>query len=404
MDHPATTDAKAAGAATVDAMAAGAATADATAARLDAVISRALEEERIVGAVVLVARDGEVVYRRAAGLADREAGTPMREDAVFRFASLTKPIVSAAALALVERGALRLDDPVTRHLPDFRPRLADGREPVITVRQLMSHTAGLSYGFFEGPDGPYRRAGVSDGMDRPGLALDENLRRIASVPLSCEPGTAWGYSVATDVLGAVLEKAGGAALPDLVDRLVTRPLGMGDTGFAVADPARLAAAYGDGTPRPVRMEGTHAVPFGEGTVLFTPARAFDPASFPSGGAGMAGTAADFLRFLEALRTGGAPVLSADGVRALTTNAVGDLTVTVADPGWGFGLGAAVLKDPGPSGTPQAAGTWAWGGAYGHSWFVDPANRLSVAALTNTGLAGMVGPFPNAIRDAVYGAD
>src|SRR4051795_13742387 len=117
--------------------------------QLDAVIDRAIGEERIVGTVVMVAEDGRIVYRRAAGFADREKGVPVQEDTVFRFASLTKPIVSVAALALIERGELRLDSPVTDWIPWFRPKLADGAEPVITVRHLMTHTSGLSYGFME---------------------------------------------------------------------------------------------------------------------------------------------------------------------------------------------------------------------------------------------------------------
>ncbi|HTN82361.1 MAG TPA: serine hydrolase domain-containing protein, partial [Sorangium sp.] len=155
--------------------------------RLDAVVEAATAEGRIVGAVVVVARDGQVVYRRAAGFADREAGRPVREDTVFRLASMTKPIVSAAALALVDAGALGLDDPVTKWLPSFSPRLADGRAATITVRHLLTHTAGLNYTFMEPPDGPYHRERVSDGLDQPGLSLEENLARIAKAPLLFEP-------------------------------------------------------------------------------------------------------------------------------------------------------------------------------------------------------------------------
>src|SRR5215213_2729401 len=130
---------------------------------IDSAIDRALAENRIVGAVVLVARDGEIVYRRAAGLADRERAIPMREDAVFRLASLTKPLVTAAALRMVEFGRIALADPVTKYLPDFRPALPSGEIPAITLRHLLTHTAGLSYGFMQPPDGSYHRAGVSDG-------------------------------------------------------------------------------------------------------------------------------------------------------------------------------------------------------------------------------------------------
>ena len=128
----------------------------------------------------------------------------------------------------------------------------------------------------------------------------------------------------------------------------------------------LAKPYGDGEPRPVPMEEPHRILFGRSAVLYSPARAFDPASFPSGGGGMVGTAPDFLVFLEALRTGGAPLLKPESVEALTTNAIGDLRVNAVGPGWGFGLGVAVLKDPVLAETPKSAGTWRWGGAYGHS--------------------------------------
>jgi len=370
------------------------------AARVDAVIEQALADKRIVGTVVLIARNGEVVYRRAAGLADREAGLPMREDAIFRLASITKPMVTAAAMRLVEEGRIGLDDPVARWLPDFRPRLADGTEPVVTIRHLLTHTAGLSYGFLEAEDGPYRRAGVSDGLAEPGMSLDENLRRIASVPLAFEPGRSWRYSVSLDVLGGVLEKAAGESLPVLVERLVTGPLGLPDTGFSVRDRGRLTVAYADGSPEPIRMRDHEAVRLGDGTVRFAPGRILDPASFPAGGAGMAGTAHDVLTFLEAIRKGGSPILKPETVEQMMADQVGPQAQTQG-PGWGFGYGWAVLADPGPAGTPQAKGTIQWGGAYGHSWFVDPANGLTVVALTNTAFEGMSGDFPRQIRDAVY---
>src|SRR5690349_8027894 len=214
-------------------------------ARLDAVIDQAIEEERIVGTVVIVAEEGRIVYRRAAGFADREEGVPVREDTVFRFASLTKPIVSVAALALMEQGPLRLDSPVTDWIPWFRPKHADGTEPVITVRHLMTHTSGLTYGFMELPDSQFHQIGVSDGLDQPGLSMEENLRRIASVPLNHTPGRRWNYSVAADVLGEVIARSAGLPLPELVERLVTGPLGMRHTSFKVAEGVQLAKAYAD---------------------------------------------------------------------------------------------------------------------------------------------------------------
>jgi CubicO group peptidase (beta-lactamase class C family) len=143
--------------------------------------------------------------------------------------------------------------------------------------------------------------------------------------------------------------------------------------------------------------------FGPTAVPYAPNRLSDPASYPSGGAGMVGTAGDYLRFLEALRAGGEPFLSSDSVAAMTASTTGDFGISGPQPGFGFGFGLSVLEDPGAAGTPQSVGTWQWGGAYGSSWFVDPSRRLTVVVLTNTAVAGMVGPYPDAVRDAVYGA-
>ncbi|MBZ9794309.1 serine hydrolase domain-containing protein [Mesorhizobium sp. ES1-4] len=368
--------------------------------RVDQVVDRAIEQGRIVGAVILVARRGELLHGRAAGLADRESQKPLTLDAIFRLASVTKPIVATAALALVEAGVINLADPLAKFIPEFRPRLADGIEPIITLRQLLTHTAGLDYGFRQAADGPYRRARVSDGLDQPGLSMAANLERIASVPLSYAPGTGWGYSVAMDVLGEAMARAAGIALPQLVDRLVVEPLGMGDTGFVVRDRARLVTPYADGPDGAIAMGEHHLVPFGEGAISFSPGRTFDAASFASGGTGMNGTAGDVLKLLEALRRGGGTVVSARTAAAMTTDAIMGLDTTL--PGWGWGLGFGILRDPVAAATPQNAGTWRWGGVYGHSWFVDPTLDLSVVALTNTAIAGMTGAFPDALRDAIYG--
>jgi len=370
---------------------------------IDEVIDRALSEQRVVGAVVMIARDGEVIYRRAAGTADREGDRPMREDTIFRYSSLTKAIVSAAAMALLERGQLRLDDVATRWLPDFRPRKPDGSEAVITIRQLLTHTAGLTYSFFQSEDGSYRKAGISDGLDQPGLSMDEELHRLASVPLSYQPGTSWGYSLALDVLGAILERIAQTSLPEIVERFVTGPLQMNDTGFVVRDTQRLATPYVDGRP-PRRMNDPDVVPFlpGLAGIRFSPSRVFDSKSFPSGGVGMVGTAGDFMVLLEKLRRGGEPILKPSTVQDMMTNQIGDLRITTEQtPSWGFGFGGAVLMSPELAGVPQAEGTWKWGGVYGHHWYVDPANRLTVVALTNTAVEGMLGRFADDLMTAVY---
>lgn len=375
----------------------------ALAARVDRVLDAALEERRIVGGVVLVLKDGAVVYRRAAGLADREANRPMREDTLFRYASLTKTIVSATALALVDRGKLGLEDPVTRYLPDFKPRLATGEAPVITVRHLLTHTSGLGYGFLEPEDGAYHRAGISDALDAPGLSFEENARKLQSVPLLAAPGSAFHYSLSTDVLGEVVARASSLSLPEAVATFVTRPLGMSDTSFAVPPVDRLAAAYADGKPEPVRMADGQRVPLFGSAARFAPSRALDPRSYPSGGAGMIGTAADFAKLLEALRTQDARLLKPETTTTMLANQIGDLRAPeLGGDGWGFGFGGAVLVDPAAAKSPMSAGTFRWGGAYGASWFLDRRAGITVVLLTNTAFEGMIGKVVNDLVPAVYG--
>lgn len=370
-------------------------------ARLDAAIDRALAEQRIVGAIVLVSEDGRPAYARAAGLADRAANRAMTQDTIFRLASLTKPIVTAAALALVEAGVVGLDDLVTRWLPDFKPALA-GETPAITLRQLLTHTAGLSYGFMQAEDGPYLKLGVSDGMDQPGLSFETELARVTEAGLFFPPGAAWLYSVAMDVLGAALEKAAGKPLPDIIAERVTGPLKMADTGYRVTDPARLAEAYADGTP-PVEMGEACTVPFaGLSGIRFAPGRAFDAKSFPSGGAGMVGRADAFMTFLEAIRTGGGGIVSSRMASEMMSNQTADLPIVTNGPGFGFGFGGAVLLDPTAAASIHSPGVWLWGGVYGHSWFVDPARKLSVVVMTNTAIEGMTGTFTQDVTAAIQG--
>lgn len=378
-------------------------------ARIDPLLDFVLRQQRLVGAVVLVRQRGQDVYRRAAGHLDREAGAPMVEDAVFRLASVSKPIVSAAALALVGQGRLGLDDLVARWLPYFAPRQADGTVAAMTVRHLLTHTAGLDYGFFQPAGGAYAQAGVSDGMDASRISLEDNLRRLATVPLAYAPGERWAYSIATDVLGAVIEAVTGMPLARAVTHLVTAPLAMRDTGFICTEPARLAVAYADraaGESRPRRLldVGEDHLPFLDGMAGFTLslARARDAYAYPSGGAGMVGSAPDFMRLLETLRLGGAPLLPADLARQMGENQTGDFDLPFW-PGRGFGLGFTVLTDPLAAATPESVGSWRMGGTYGHAWFVDPAQELSVVAFTNTALEGMAGPFVAELCQAVYGA-
>jgi CubicO group peptidase (beta-lactamase class C family) len=367
--------------------------------KMDGAINSALKENRLVGAVVLISRDGKLVYQKAAGFADRDRKQPMKLDTVFRLSSVTKPIVSTAALALIDRGTMKLEDPVTKYLPAFTPRLPNGDVPEITIRELLTHTSSLGYKFQEKADGPYHKAGVSDGFDELRISLDENLKRISKVMLHAEPGSEWRYSVSIDVLGAAIEKATGKPLPVVVAELVTTPLGMKDTAFSTKNASRLAVPYYNAEPAPKPMADPQAVPFGDSELIYSPSRALDDKAFPSGGAGMVGTAPDALKLLEAIRKGGAPVLKPETAAAMMQNQIGGLAGPM--PGLGFGFGGAVVVDPDAAKSPQSAGTWMWGGVYGHSWFVDPSRKLTVILLTNTAPEGLMGKVTADVREAVY---
>lgn len=374
---------------------------NAIAARVDQVLESALAESRIVGAVALVARDGQIVARRAAGLSDREERLPMREVALFRYASLSKPIVSTVALGLLERGVLELDAPITRWLPDFAPTFA-GAPAGITVRHLLTHTSGLGYAFLEQPDGPYRTANVSDGLDQPGLSIGENLRRLRDLPLASAPGSAFLYSLSTDVLGELMARATGESLPALVASAVSEPLGLSDLTFTPRATDWLVTPYADGTPAPKRMEDGMFVPYAGAGATFAPSRAFDPASYPSGGAGLIGTPASFLTFLEALRTRNA-FAPRRWVDAMLVDQIAPITSPILGDGWGYGFGVAVLRDPAAASSPLSAGSVRWGGAYGHSWFIDERARVSAVLFTNTAFEGMAGKIRDDFQRAVYGA-
>lgn len=373
--------------------------------RLNAVLEQALEEKRVVGAVVVVAREGEIVYRNAVGYAHRETQQAMHVDNLFRLASVTKLIVTVTALRLIEEQRLAFDDLVTRWLPDFKPRLPNGVEPSITVHQLLTHTAGLSYAFLEADDGPYHQLDISDGLDDVNFDLEENLRRLAKAPLVHMPGESWQYSLAIDVLGAVIERATGLSLSAAVAQGVTEPLSMSDTTFHVRSPERLATAYANGSPEPFPILDGMSVPLPEGlgnAVRFAPKRALNAGAYPSGGAGMVATADDIMKLLEMIHQAGGTVLSATTVKKMYTDHVG-LQAQALGPGWGFGYGGAVLSDPVLGATAQSKGTLQWGGVYGNCWFIDPVQKLSVVMLTNTAYEGMSGALTVEVRDAVYGA-
>ncbi|MCJ8175411.1 beta-lactamase family protein [Pseudomonas viridiflava] len=359
-----------------------------------------VDSGQIVGGVLLVAQGGVLRYVSARGWADRERRVTVTRDTRFRLASLTKLLTSVTALRLCEQGVLGLDAPVTDWLPAFRPRLSDGREPVITLRHLLSHSSGLGYGFEQLPGNTYELAGVSDGLDRVAFDLQENLSRLAKLPLLFEPGTAWGYSLATDVLGAVIEQGTGRGLSQVIDEQVARPLGMASTSFR-QDQGRLARAYKDGAGAPERIGDGDVLVLESGTARVSSGRVYDAQAYESGGAGMLGTADDYLKLLECLRLDGAPLLNSVSTAALLSNAIGKVTLKGRGAGWTFGLGPVILADPLAAGQRQGAGTWSWCGVYGSHYWVDPVSEISLVVLTNTAVAGAWGRFADALVEAVY---
>lgn len=368
---------------------------------VDEAIDRNLARKMTGGVVVLVLHDGKPVYKKAAGLADIEANRPMRENTLFRLASISKAFTSLAVAALIQQGKLDFDDPVSKWLPYFTPELADGSKPAITIRQLLCHMSGLDYRWAQKEDGPYARAGVSDGLDMTGMTLEENLERLATAPLCFEPGTNWLYSLGPDVLGAVIAKVYGKDFPQALSDLVLKPLGMTDTAFYVneSDRERVAAPYYLNNGKLARMADDQYLSSPDDRYFhFSPERVFLPDEYPSGGVGLIGTASDLMRLVEAIRTGIAPFADKALMSTMSANVLHGIE---ARPGIGFGLGWGVIVDPvAAENTPQTVGTLAWGGVYGSRWFADPAKKLSVVTMTTTALDEVVAVD---IRNAIYSA-
>ncbi len=360
-------------------------------ATIDSVIDEAVNGKKLVGTVVMAAIDGAIVYSRAAGLADREESEPMREDTIFRAASLTKPLVAATILAMADRGLLKLTDPVSDYLPYFTPALPDGSRPVITLKHLLTHTAGLTYDYSKDPR-------ISPGLTDTTTSLDGVLRLIAEQPLNYAPGTSWLYSMAIDVLGGVAAAVHGTDLATAVAQYVTAPLGMKDTVFHLESDERLAVPYADGETEPVRMSDPHVAknPW-NGVTTFSPKRIFNAKAFQSGGGGMATTAPDYMRFLIAVTQGGAPILQSETTRAALQNQMG----YERDRGQAFSFFGSYTVDPARANLPWTAGTNNWGGIYGHVWSIEPSRKICSVSLTNTAFYGGELEYPFRLRQAIH---
>jgi len=345
-------------------------------ARLASTLQAQIDRRRLPGAVAMIGRRGRVAWTHVAGELVPGSGVPMREDALFRIFSMTKPLVSVAIMMLVEDFRIRLADPIERYVPEFARAtvlVEDGgglREEAlqrpITVQDLLRHTSGLTYDFV-GTREIHRRYAQAK-LHEPTQDNAEQARRLAALPLAHQPGSRWEYSRSTDLLGRLVEIVSGQRLGEFLQTAILGPLGMRDTGFSVAgDQAhRIAEPYG-------------VDPDSGGTVkLFDPRRA---PNFESGGGGLMSTMADYTRFLRMLAGGGrldeARLLSRDTLAFMTADHLGDIPHDAPQlpPGHGFGLGFAVRTHPGLAPLPGAVGSFFWGGIAGTTFWVDPAREL-----------------------------
>ena len=363
--------------------------------RIGQVLRSEIEKGNFPGAVALVARKGRIAYFESLGFRDKSTGAPMTKDAIFRIYSMTKPLVSVAAMMLMEEGRLVLTDPVSKFLPPlaklqvsvpkFDPisgKVAYTMVPAereMTIQDLLRHSSGLVYGEIT-VNAPvkeaYAKAGVypADGppFDARGMTPAEQIERLAKAPLAHQPGTVWEYSLSTDVLGRVVEAASGMTLGRFLEERLFAPLKMVDSGFFV--PKDKLARLAEPLPGwPVKLLDVSVPPKND-----------------SGGAGGVSTAGDYLRFGQMLLNGGqldgARVLSRSTVSLMTSDHLAKITVGVTPtlapgelllgtPGYTFGLGFAVRQGAGVAGTPGSAGEYMWAGFGGTYFWIDPKEEL-----------------------------
>jgi len=386
--------------------------------RLHALMQQAVDQKKIAGIVTILARHGKVVDYRTYGQRDMAAGAPMTKDVIFRDYSMTKPVTGVAMMILYEQGKWLPSDPISKFIPEFAHLKvyngvdADGKPILVdpihapTMRELMSHTAGFTYGFFGNTpvDKMYR-----DVQPLNSANLQEFIGKMAKLPLLYQPGKGWTYSMSMDIEGYIVEKLSGQSLPDFMRDNIFQPLGMKDAGFFVPEDkrGRFSAAYTTGPNGELELVG--AGPSGRSTTY-----AAQP-TLPSGGGGMVSTAEDYYRFAQMMlndgELDGKRILAPASVKLMTSNHVPAELLTgqfgigqmVMRPGFGYGYNCAVVFDPPEANLPEGKGTFFWDGAAGTWFWVDPTNDVIFIGM----LQRMLGPAsPNLefeSRNAVYGA-
>lgn len=376
--------------------------------RVNAITQRYVDEGKLAGVITLVARHGKLVHFDVVGQRGADDTAPLTEDALFRIYSMTKPITAVAAMQLYEKGLFQLSDPVSKFVPELKDLTVlngDGeREPAnseMTMQQLLTHTAGFSYGF--DPDDPvdklYRESAALGAKD-----LDEFATVLATLPLKYHPGTQWHYSVAVDITGIVVERLSGQPFDEYLEEHIFQPLGMVDTTFSVPDSEIERFLPNHRWDR----EAGELVTLGPDSV-----ERFQNVTMFSGGGGLVGTAMDYMRFAEMLRNGG----SLNGVRILSPRTVDFMTLnhlpasitsggTGESPGlggralngFGFGLGFGLTTDVAASGVMGSEGEFSWGGAAGTIFWVDPVEDFVVVSMIQ--LMGSPWPLRSELKIAV----
>jgi CubicO group peptidase (beta-lactamase class C family) len=377
-----------------------------------------VETGKLAGALLTIARRGETVHTAIVGLADRERKTPLREDTIFRIYSMTKPITSVAFMMLVEEGLVGLDDPVHRFIPSWRdlgtfvagvPGAFQTKRAIAPMRiiDLLRHTSGLTYDFQTrtNVDAAYRKFKI--GVIDSGVPLDQMIELLARTPLEFSPGDAWNYSVSTDVLGYLVGLISGVPFEQFLRERILDPLEMIDTGFEVpaGKQARFAACYS-------------LDPQGKVVLQDDPAnsRYLKPPPFVSGGGGLVGTAADYMKFCQMLLNDGAVndlrLLSPRTIALMTMNHLPggreliemsrSLFTEAAYAGLGFGLGFATVLDRAKTMTPGSVGEYFWGGAASTAFWIDPKDQIAVVFMTQL-LPSSSYPIRNQLRTLVYAA-
>jgi CubicO group peptidase (beta-lactamase class C family) len=353
--------------------------------RLDGILQKYIDDGSVAGIVALVLQDGKPVYEHAFGWSDKESQRKTTANTIFRIASQSKALTSVAILQLVEEGKIGIMEPVSHFIPTFAKTTVavksdSGVQMVpakrqITIADLLTHTAGISYGTDAQVASLYREKGLGPAAGFGWYTADksepicETMERLGTLPFVSQPGEAYVYGYNTDILGCVVEKASGMSLADFIRTRITQPLGLKDTGFYLppAERDRLATVYGDGDDGKIARSPEGAR--GQGHYVEGPRKSF------SGGAGLLSTAHDYARFLEAIRRGG----ELDGVRILSSRTVGLMTTNQSGTlhsmnGLGFGFGFETVDRYGAKGM-AGVGTFGWGGAYGSTYEVDPGARM-----------------------------